>query len=101
WLALLKQSIGKKQASRDPYGHWWLEFDGESYGWWPKAGVGLFQTLTGVPGQLNGTDGGYAAGLATATRDSHHGDSADEEFHPNRRRGFFGGAKLKYGKDAG
>jgi len=39
----------------------------------------------------------HAAALASATRDGHHGDSADEEFHPRRKR--FG--KLKYGSAAG
>lgn len=63
----------------DKYGHWWMEIDGtESYGWWPKTPVGLRATLGGTDGELNGQSrfGG------TATLDPHHGDKADEEFHP-------------------
>ena len=67
----------------DKYGHWWTEMDNESYGWWPKyplgGGVGgLWDTLTGVDGELNG----ITSFGGTATRDPHHGDPAPEEFHP-------------------
>jgi len=68
----------------DQYGHWWLEIGNpmdatsESYGWWPQAPVGYAGTFAGVLGELNGqTNFG-----GTATRDPHHGDDADEEFHP-------------------
>jgi hypothetical protein len=71
-------------ARDDKYGHWWFEigdpFDpgSESYGWWPFAPVGLTRTLLGVAGELNGQTnfGGQP------TRDPHHGDAADEGFHP-------------------
>lgn len=57
----------------DEYGHWWVEVDGkESFGWWPKEGVSKTETVSGVPGELN--RGG--------SRDPHHGDKADVEFHP-------------------
>ncbi len=63
----------------DKYGHWWFEIDKkESYGWWPKGGVGLKETLGGTDGELNGQSnfGG------SATKDPHHGDKAEEDFHP-------------------
>ena len=101
WLALLRSKLGKKPSPDDPYGHWWLEFDGESYGWWPKNGVTLIESLTSVPGRLNGTDDMHADGLASETRDGHHGDSGDEEFHPRRRMGLLGGAKLQHGSAVG
>lgn len=66
-------------GAEDKYGHWWFEIDGkESYGWWPKAGVGLKETFGGTDGELNGQSnfGG------TSTTDPHHGDSAGEQFHP-------------------
>jgi hypothetical protein len=64
----------------DKYGHWWTEIDGsESYGWWPKYPVsGLWETLTGVDGELNG----ITSFGGTATTDPHHGDSASDTFHP-------------------
>ena len=68
----------------DKYGHWWLEIgdpldpNSESYGWWPASGVGLGDTLFGTAGDLNG-QAGFGG---TAVRDPHHGDPADEEFHP-------------------
>jgi len=102
WIELLKAKLGKKPSPDDPYGHWWIEFDGEGYGWWPKNGVTLIQTLTGVPGQLNGTDWMYAHGYATSTRDGHYGDSGDIQFHPQRHIFIlFGTPKLKYGPGAG
>ena len=55
----------------DKYGHWWVELGpNESYGWWPSKGVGLSETIFGVPGDLNGqsTFGG------TSTMDPHHSD---------------------------
>src|SRR4051812_5262019 len=68
----------------DKYGHWWFEIDdaslptSESYGWWPERRVDLTGTFAGVAGELNGqTDF-----RGTPTRDPHHGDDADEEFHP-------------------
>ena len=67
------------------YGHWWIENEVESYGWWPvglneKMGEEteltktLWNTLTGVDGELNGvTDYG-----GSATVDPHHGHTPDE-----------------------
>lgn len=61
------------------YGHWWIEVDGvESYGWWPTEPVGLWDTLTGVPGSLNRMRGFGPP----SPRDPHHPDAADTEFHP-------------------
>jgi hypothetical protein len=67
-------------TGEDKYGHWWTEVDGgESYGWWPKYSVsGLWETLTGVEGELNG----ITSFGGTATKDPHHGDSANDDFHP-------------------
>ena len=103
WVAILRSQLGKKpdNSREDPYGHWWLEFDGESYGWWPADGVGLIETVAGVPGRLNGTNGMHAIGQATATRDGHHGDSAEESFHPKRRTGFLSRGKLEFGNNEG
>ncbi len=67
------------------YGHWWIENGAASYGWWPvglneKMGEDatltetLWNTFTGVDGELNGvTDYG-----GSATVDPHHGDTPDE-----------------------
>ena len=59
----------------DPYGHHWIEFDNESYGWWPYSPVGLWSTAFGTSGCLNGVPnfGG------SATTDPHHGDDPDTE----------------------
>lgn len=64
----------------DPYGHHWIqiyasladsinELPSESYGWWPTAGAGFPDLLTGVPGELNGTTNYHG----TSTRDPDHG----------------------------
>jgi hypothetical protein len=89
WLALLKQALGKDPGPEDIYGHWWIVFDGESYGWWPKDKVGLVGTVTGVPGELNG----QTSFGGSPTQDPHHGDSGETEFNPYKQN--FG--KLKYG----
>lgn len=73
----------------DAYGHWWLEIGDfehhtnwdpkESFGWWPTRGAlggglgGIKRTFSGVPGILNRGEG---------ARDPHHGDAAEDEFHP-------------------
>lgn len=63
----------------DKYGHWWVEIDGtESYGWWPQYPVTPIDTLQGVKGELNGT----VSFQGSRNEDPHHGDTADEEFHP-------------------
>ncbi len=75
-----KDIIWMAGEGEDKYGHWWLEINGtESYGWWPKEPVsGAYDTLAGVDGELNGQSnfGG------TATKDPHHGDTADTTFNP-------------------
>lgn len=74
---LFRALIGDKQGVE--YGHWWIEIEGkESYGWWPSIGVPGLNALFGVPGQLNG----MLHNPGTPTRDLHHGDPGDEEFHP-------------------
>jgi hypothetical protein len=81
----------------DQYGHWWFEIHlpaslSESYGWWPAQRLGegltgspawqflwaLTRTLLGVEGDLNGVKsfGG------SPTLDAHHGDPAEDQFHP-------------------
>lgn len=80
---LLKAARGDK--SELEYGHWWVEIDGaESYGWWPGGQVGLKGTFMGVPGALNGVPH-FAGG--SPTRDPHHGDTAEEMFHPRVKSG--------------
>ena len=59
----------------------------------------LLSTLTGVPGYLNGTLDAHAAGIASMTRDAHHGDTADYEFHPVLNTGIFFSTFMKYGKE--
>jgi hypothetical protein len=73
------------------YGHWWIEIGdpydpaSESYGWWPKTPVGIAETLTGVEGELNASsrfNTAFRDDTGLAVRDPHHGDTADETFHP-------------------
>jgi RHS repeat-associated protein len=67
-VKILRQDIDIN--ADDKYGHWWVEIGKtESYGWWPKEPVGLSDTVSGVPGELNGqTNFG-----GSPTRDPHHG----------------------------
>jgi len=75
---VMRAAVGDK--SELEYGHWWIEIDGsESYGWWPAEGVSIGGTFRGVPGSLNGQGPRYRG---TPTRDPHHGDPAEEMFHP-------------------
>lgn len=93
-----KVVVGLQQG--DGYGHWWTELEGtESYGWWPKRPVqGLVATLKGVTGELNGqTNFG-----GTPKQDPHHGDAAEEKFHPWRAEDGWtiwglGARKLEFG----
>ncbi|MGH7674936.1 MAG: carboxypeptidase-like regulatory domain-containing protein [Gemmatimonadales bacterium] len=75
---VVRAAVGDK--SELEYGHWWIEMDGsESYGWWPAEGVSISGTFRGVPGSLNGQGPRFRG---TPTRDPHHGDRAEEMFHP-------------------
>jgi hypothetical protein len=66
------------KSGDDKYGHWWAELNStESYGWWPDRYVGIWDTLTSVPGILNGQPPAPFGG--TPTRDPHHGQSAEDE----------------------
>jgi hypothetical protein len=77
FITMKRKHIALK--GEDKYGHWWTEINNsESYGWWPKYPVGLWGTLTGVEGELNG----ITSFGGTATTDPHHGDSAEDTFHP-------------------
>lgn len=81
FITMKRRNISLKGA--DKYGHWWTEMNGESYGWWPKyplsGGIsGLWGTMTGVPGELNG----ITSFKGSSTRDPHHGDPAEEIFNP-------------------
>jgi len=64
----------------DTWGHWWIEFGEESYGWWPSpCPMGWRAAMLGTGGVLNGigtTNGG------TETRDAYHGEEPDHQFHP-------------------
>jgi hypothetical protein len=64
------------------FGHWWVEVDGvESYGWWPgRCPLRMRDFLVGGGGVLNGTGGSCAGG--NRSRDPHHLESAEHEFHP-------------------
>jgi hypothetical protein len=79
---VLKWAVVKRIDPRLPntWGHWWIEFGDESYGWWPTpCPMGWKGALLGSRGVLNGigtTNGG------TATRDAYHGDEPDHWFHP-------------------
>jgi hypothetical protein len=83
WITIKRNNI--HPTEKDKYGHWWIEIlDGpngkpiESYGWWPKFGVGLRETL---PGDLNGRTSFHG----TDIRDPYQGDVSDESFHPRLR----------------
>ncbi len=70
-------------GEKDPYGHWWTELGGESYGWWPSRGVGVVDTVFGIPGALNGVVNGvpqFAGG--SPTTDPHDGEPAGQQFSP-------------------
>ena len=64
------------------FGPWWVEVDGvESYGWWPsRCPLRLRHFVFGGRGALNGTSGACSGG--SASRDPHHLESAEHEFHP-------------------
>jgi RHS repeat-associated protein len=86
-LNAVKEAITKKPSGEDYYGHWWMEIGNESYGWWPSGKVGLKETIWGVLGVLNGV-GSFGG---ASTKDPHHDDSAEEEFHPKIKGGVSAG----------
>ncbi|MDQ0291827.1 hypothetical protein [Oligosphaera ethanolica] len=75
-VVLKRKNISLKNGD-DKYGHWWAELNGtESYGWWPDRYVNILDTLTSVPGILNGRFPAPFGG--TTTMDPHHGNTAEE-----------------------
>ena len=103
WQQILKwKLLGIPPTVPDLYGHWWIEIDiGESYGWWPDQRVDIKQTIIGVGGNLNG----QIAFGGSSTKDPHHGDSGDNNFHPRVDFGGFWGLfqfrTIKYGSGKG
>jgi hypothetical protein len=52
---------------------------------WPAKAVSFRETFAGVAGELNATSRNetpYRDATGLAVRDPHHGDPADETFHP-------------------
>lgn len=74
--AILKRKEISLKSDDDKYGHWWIELNNnESYGWWPDRYVNIWDTLTSVPGILNGQPPAPFGG--TEKTDPHHADTAD------------------------
>ena len=93
-ISAIREDLTRQNSNEDTWGHWWIEFDDESYGWWPSNNVADIKTaIKGVPGDLNGqmSFGG------TATKDPHHGEKAEQEFHPQRQNT----GTMKYGRAKG
>ena len=93
-ISAIREDLTRQYSNEDTWGHWWIEFDDESYGWWPSNHVADIKTaIKGVPGELNGQKsfGG------TATKDPHHGKKAEQEFHPQRQNT----GTMKYGRAKG
>lgn len=64
----------------DTWGHWWIEFDDESYGWWPDpCPMGWRAAMLGTGGVLNGRG---TTTTGTWTCDAYHGEEPDHWFHP-------------------
>lgn len=82
---LLYVTVKRDNTSwRSLYGHWWLEIDDESYGWWPAAvPLRVMDLLRGTHGVLNGV--GLLQMKGTWFRDPNHGLAAMHEFHPTLR----------------
>jgi len=93
-ISTIRQDVTGENSGDNAWGHWWIEFGEESYGWWPSEPVpDIKAALKGVPGDLNGQKSFYGE----ATRDPHHGEKADQEFHPQR----LNGGTMKYGEAKG
>ena len=74
--AILKRKEISLKSDDDKYGRWWIELNNnESYGWWPDRYVNIWDTLTSVPGILNGQPPAPFGG--TEKTDPHHADTAD------------------------
>jgi RHS repeat-associated protein len=59
-------------GEEDKFGHYWIEFEDESYGFWPEDRVSVADALTNAQeGEINGVSN-FGGNL---TRDPHHGDS--------------------------
>ena len=81
--SLLYLTVKRDNTSwRTPYGHWWLELDGEtSYGWWPTSiPLRIRDLACGTDGVLNGV--GLLGMKGSWLRDPHHGQPAAHAFHP-------------------
>jgi RHS repeat-associated protein len=93
WTKIYYSDVKKMNVADDLYGHWWIEIENESYGWWPIKKVGFWETLVGVPGEVNGisTFGG------SSTRDPDHGQVPDVMYHPWRNVGLLKSNRLWYG----
>lgn len=64
----------------DTWGHWWIEFGEESYGWWPDpCPMGWRAAMLGTGGVLNGWG---TTTTGTRTRDAYHGEEPDHWFYP-------------------
>ena len=101
WISIIRKDLLKssktKPGERDTYGHWWIEFGDESYGWWPKYGVSsLEETVFGVEGQLNGMGDN-----PNPTRDADHGGQADYQFNPMLYVGNVSSTYMQYGTGRG
>lgn len=77
WDGIIKEKVFKIPSSQDLYGHWWVEINNESYGWWPEHPVTLPETIKGVGGFLNGFKNPTNV---PNSKDLDHGKMADEEF---------------------
>ena len=95
-LVAIKEVLTQTDSGQDPYGHWWIEFDGESYGWWPSDTVSTTDTFLGGPGKLNGLQAHHDNKIASPTRDAHHGEVPEAMSHPFRKTD----GVMKYGKAA-
>ena len=101
---VLKRKHITLKSSGGKYGHWWIEIDaktknntcpmganaiGESYGWWPNQHVNITNTLTSVPGTLNGNGSVFKReSKLNDKQDPKHCQTADETLKvvikPNR-----------------